>query len=110
MILLSAKARRVLDDAVGLLPDARQRAQWHRWSRDHPQTRQPGGPPDDGDGPLPGDIAAIALAALEAKALALRTDRSRAAAEDEAFAFDNDLSLIASIEAMLVEDRNTVHA
>ena len=26
------EARRVLDDAVGLLPDARQRAQWHRSS------------------------------------------------------------------------------
>ena len=47
-----------------------------------------------------------ALAALEAKALRLRAERSRAA-EDEAFAFDNDLSLIRSIEAMLAEARNT---
>jgi len=109
MILLSAKARRVLDDAVELLPDTRQRAQWRRWSEDHPQARQPGGPSDDGNGSLPDDIAAIALTALEAKALELRTDRSRAA-EDEAFVFDNDLSLIASIQAMLVEYRNTVHA
>jgi hypothetical protein len=109
MILFSAKARQVLDDAVGLLPDARQRAQWQRWSVDHPQTRQPGGPPDDGAGPLPRDIAAIALAALEAKALRLRVERSDAA-EDQIFAFDNDLSLIRSIETMLVEARDTVHA
>jgi hypothetical protein len=109
MILFSAKARRVLDDAVGLLPDAQQRVQWRRWSADHPQTRQPGGPPDDGTGSLPHDIAAIALAALEAKALRLRVERSEAV-EDEVFAFDNDLSLIRSIETMLVEERNTVHA
>ncbi len=69
----------------------------------------PGGPPDDGAGPLPRDIAAIALAALEAKALRLCAERS-GAAEHDAFAFDNDLSLIRSIEAMLVEARNTVHA
>jgi hypothetical protein len=106
MVLFSAKARRVLDDAIGLLPDARRRALWQRWSADHPQTRQPGGPADDGGEPLPGDIAAIALAALQAKALRLRAERSRAA-EDEAFAFDNDLSLIRSIEAMLAEARNT---
>ena len=99
MVLFSAKARRVLDDAIGLLPDARRRALWQRWSADHPQTRQPGGPADDGGEPLPGDIAAIALAAL------LRS--ARRAAEDEAFAFDNDLSLIRSIEAMLAEARNT---
>ena len=109
MMVFSAKARRVLDDAVGLLPDARQRAQWRRWSADHPQARQPGGPPDDGTGPLPDDVAAIALAALEAKALRLRVERSEAA-EDAVFAFDNDLSLIRSIETMVVEARNAVHA
>jgi hypothetical protein len=109
MILFSAKARRVLHDAVSLLPDAQQRAQWRRWSANHPQARMPGGPPDDGAGPLPHDIAAIALAALEAKTLRLRVERSDAA-EDEVFAFDNDLSLIRSIEAMLVEARNAVHA
>ncbi len=109
MILFSAKARRVLDDAVGLLPDAQQRARWVRWSADHPQVRQPGGPPNDGAGPLPHDIATIALAALEAKAARLRTERS-GPAEDDVFAFDNDLSLIRSIEAMLVNARNAVHA
>ena len=91
MVLFSAKARRVLDDAVGLLPDAQQRAQWRRWSTDHPQTRQPGGPSDDGAEPLPEAIVAIALTALEAKAGQLRTERS-AAAENAAFVFDNDLS------------------
>lgn len=109
MVLFSAKARRVLDDAVGLLPDAQQRGKWRRWSAGHPQTRLPGGPLDDEAGPLPRDIVSIALSALEAKARLLRADRSRAA-EDDVFGFDNDLSLIRSIEAMLVEARKTVHA
>jgi len=101
MILSSAKARRVLDDAVRLLPDSQQRARWRRWSAEHPQTLQPGGAPADDCGPLPHDIVAIALAALGAKASQLRAERNEAA-EDEAFAFDNNLSLIRSIETMLL--------
>jgi len=96
------------DDAVDLLPDA-QRARWRRWSADHPQTRQPGGPADDGAGPLPDDIAAIALAGLAAKARQLRTGRS-VASEEDSFTFDNDLSVLRSIEATLMEARNAVHA
>lgn len=109
MMLFSSKARRVLDDAVDLLMDERQRVRWRLWSVGHPQTLQPGGPAEDGGGPLPRDIAAIALAALEAKARQLRGERDRVPS-DEAFVFDNDLSLIRSIEVMLIAARDTVHA
>jgi hypothetical protein len=108
MMLFSPKARRMLDQAVGLLPNQSQRDLWRDWASAHPHARQPSGPRNDGGPPMPEHIFAIASVALDAmqdRLLALQAEST----EHDVYVIDNDLSQLKAIRVTLDEDRR-VHA
>ncbi|MGO9611368.1 MAG: hypothetical protein ACLPT4_17260 [Verrucomicrobiia bacterium] len=111
MVLFSPKARRLLDEAVRLLPDPTQRERWRGWATAHQNTRIPDGPANDDTGPLPEPIADIASAALAAMVRRLDVERrSGRVAEDDLYVLDNDISLARLIQRMIDEDQRAVHA
>jgi hypothetical protein len=104
MLLFSAKARQLLDNAVNALPDVSRRAVWRTWASEHPYFRQPDGPADDGGPPLPGDVADVALYALQEMADS-KTNRRTASniSEDEAADLENDLTYIRAVVRQIKE-------
>jgi hypothetical protein len=105
MLLLSAKARRLIDAAVNDLPDPEQRGAWLAWAQANPNVRTPEGPADDGGGPIPTGIAAVALAALARKAARLQGRLVGPVLDDgETSDIENDLTFIDSVEAVLIRN------
>ena len=105
MLLFSPKARRLLDRAVGSLPDRSQQESWRAWSISHPRTRREGDPLDDGLGRIPRDLAGIALAALEMLASDLKRKRDGGGlGEDKIALIENDLTFIDTVESVLIMD------
>jgi hypothetical protein len=101
MIFLSAKARRIVEEAVQRLPDARDRQIWGAWSRRNPAVKQwdsaPGTEPF-----MPPEAAAIAALALSKLAVSLEADiYRRADDDDELVQLDNILADVRSIEQSL---------
>ena len=109
MVLFSPKARRMLDAAVRLLPEPSDQGRWRDWAATHTEVRVPGGPEDDGTGPIARSVAIIALAALDRMERRLSSERDRAP-EDDRFVYDNDIGLLHTIRRMLHEDQGAVHA
>lgn len=105
MLLLSAKARRLIDAAIADLPDPEQRDTWSSWARANPDVRTPDGPVDDGGGSIPTGTAAVALAALARKASRLQQRLGMPALdENEVSDLENDLTFIDSVEAVLIKN------
>jgi len=106
MVLFSPDARRMLDAAVRFLPDAAQRGRWRDWAAVHREVRMPGGRLDDGTGPIPEPLAAIAFSALDRMEHRLIGERDGGRVlEDDLYVYDNDISLIHTIRQMLREDQ-----
>lgn len=104
MLILSAGARRLINDAASLLP-AGARQVWQAWADGHPQVRRAGDPSDDSKGALPKDVAGVILAALEAQRERMRLLRGRPGiSEDEVSDLDNDISHIGSVERAVLEN------
>jgi len=102
MILLSVKARRLLDSAVSQLSDPADRRVWQGWVRRHPEVREPDGPENDASGPMPPEVANVATTALSKMATSLRQQiRSPSIDEDEALQLDNSLAFIRSVEEVI---------
>ena len=105
MLLLSPKARRLIDAAVGDLPDPEQRDAWLSWARANPAVRTPDGPEDDAGATIPTGTAAVALAALSRKASRLQGRLNMPSLEEnEVSDLENDLTFIDSVEAVLIRN------
>jgi hypothetical protein len=106
MIFLSAKARRIVEDAVQRLPDPRDRQAWADWSRAHPAVKQWDSPA--GSEPLmPPHIAAVAASALSRLAASLEGDiYARTSDDDELVQLDNTLAYVRSIERTLAHPQH----
>lgn len=104
MLLLSPKAKRLIDSAVSQLADEKQREDWTAWTLAHPRARNPATAADDPGEPIPVGVAAVALTALDRKAAALK-DRlgSPALDEDEQADLENDLTFIGNVEGLLIK-------
>ena len=103
MILLSVKARRLLDSAVGCLPDGRQRQQWNAWSQTNLKTRHRDDPEDDGRGPIPNYYAGIASDALLRMASNLENEIKRFPhQEDEIVQLDNNRAYVLAIKDAII--------
>jgi hypothetical protein len=104
MLILSAKARQLIDGAVAHLDPRRQRV-WSNWSSAHPV---PSGPHDVSHEPPPRDALDVVMAALEAQDAQLRQRLSDPnISEDDVSDLDNDLShlraVCRAIQSYLVE-------
>jgi hypothetical protein len=107
MLLLSPKARRLIDAAVNELADPDQRADWSMWAREHPRVRTPATPRDDQGDALPRGTAAVALAALEKRASKLKDRLGMLSVdEDEQSDLENHLTFIGSVEDQLIRSLN----
>ena len=98
MLIFSANARQLIDNAVASLDEPRQKA-WRTWIAQQPVRRSAGDPLDDERGPLPAEIVNIVLSALEAMRDNLRRQLSAPGlSEDDISDLDNDVSHISSVE------------
>jgi hypothetical protein len=103
VLLLSPKARRLIDVAVNELTDPTQRANWSAWARQHSRVRTPATPSDEPGDVLPVDAAAAALAALEQRAGKLKDRLGMPSLdEDEQSDIENYLTFIGSVEGVLI--------
>jgi len=104
MILLSAKARRLVESAVRRLPTPSDRLAWEEWSRSHEATKQWDTPLSEHVVPMPAHVVAIASSALSSLAESLqRQVLSEALDEDELVQLDNNLEYIRAIERTLAQ-------
>jgi hypothetical protein len=104
MILLSAKARRLVEQAVSRLPNPRQRSVWEEWSRTHQTIKQWDTKVVEEADVMPEQVAAVAAAALSTLAEGLQTEiLSATLDEDEIVQIDNNLAYIRSIEKTLTQ-------
>ena len=104
MLIFSASARHLIDDAVTLLDFAKRRL-WLAWSDENPRVRMPGDPLDDGEAPIADELAGIILAGLEAKRKQLEKFHSgQGLSEDEISDIDNDMSFIKAIERAIYDN------
>jgi hypothetical protein len=104
MILLSAKARRLVEQAVSRLPNPRERSAWEEWSRTHEKIKQWDTTAIEEVDGMPEYVAAIAAAALSTLAESLQKEiLSATLDEDEIVQIDNNLAYIRSIEKTLTQ-------
>jgi hypothetical protein len=104
MVLLSAKARRLVEDAISLMPDPSDRATWDEWARSHEQVKQWDTPPGDAAADMPPAVAAVAASALSKLAESLSTEiLSAPADDDEVVQLDNNLAYVRLIERTLTK-------
>ncbi len=84
------------------LPDASRRAVWRAWAKEHSYFRRPDGPADDGGPQLPGNVADVALYALQEMA-ARKTSRRGASdiSEDELADLESDLTFIGAVTKLI---------
>jgi hypothetical protein len=108
MMLLSQGARRLIEVAVDELGDPARKEVWRTWSTANPRVRRAGDPWDDTEAPVPSDVVAIALFALDEMARRKRIRVEIASTEDEISELDNDLSHIKAVVARLLKERPPV--
>jgi hypothetical protein len=94
MLILSAKARQLIDAAVEYL-DPQQGQLWLKWSSGSGGTQ-------GGDVPPPRDALDVALAALEAEEARMQQRRSDPGLSDEEVSdLDNDLSHLRAVKRLI---------
>jgi hypothetical protein len=100
MTVLSKKARHLIESGVTLLADQDAIAAWGKWSATHPIPK--GSFLTQEDDTFPPAVLEAAIAALSVKMEELIRCRE-AAAEDDAYEFENDLSYAHLIVASLAK-------
>lgn len=104
MLIFSASARDLIEEAAVLLAPAR-RGVWRAWAEANPRIRMPGDPSDDGRGPISDELAGVILAALEAKREQMKQLRSQPElSEDGMSDLDNDISHVKSVERAIYDN------
>jgi hypothetical protein len=98
MLILTLKARRLIDRAVNAYGNDHQREVWRAFGREHPEVRRgPADPYEDGAGGFPPEAAEIARSVLNQMFNATQ-QRAQSAGlnEDEVADFSNTLAFIRS--------------
>jgi hypothetical protein len=106
MIVLSKKARRLIELGAHRLSNRELKAAWWEWSAQHPMPQ--GSYLTQENENLPEAVLDAAIAALEMQIQDLKDLRSKAG-EEEVYEFDNDISYILAVESSLKASRNPTH-
>jgi len=97
-MMLSAKAKRIVTEAVASLPDSAARETWRAFATAHRET-------------IPSDVADIALRALEAARRDVTARLKRHGLDDDERAdLGNDLNFIRAVEGDLRKQRSQEQA
>ena len=100
MLIFSAGAKHMIDQAVAALSNPLDRDAWVRWSIEHPEVRTPKSPALNETEPMPKHVVSVVLGALEKMSLKMQERRAAfGVSEDELSELDNDITFIRSIEA-----------
>lgn len=100
MPLLSLGARRIIDRAVGILPEGHI---WRAWATDHPRVRLPGDPWDYSIDLMPDDVVRVVAAGLNGLIVDMNKRLQKPElSDDDAAEIDNDLAYVESILNFIV--------
>ena len=99
MLILTFKARRLIDRAVNAYGSEHQREVWRAFVRARPDVRRgPADPYEDGAGAFPPEAAEVARSVLNQMFAAMqRRAQDASLTEDEIADFGNDLAFVRSV-------------
>lgn len=98
MLILTLKARRLIDGAVNAYGSEHQRTVWRGFARAHPDIRRgPADPHEDGTGAFPPDVAEVAQSVLNQMFDAVQRRQLASQSEEDVAEFSNDLAFIRSV-------------
>jgi hypothetical protein len=103
MAIFSPSARQLIDRAVAMTADPRQKRIWLEWVAAHPEMRPAGDDWRSAGKTLPFEVVATAIYALEGMARRVRRDlENPTLSVDQISCLDNDLTHIESVEKFLI--------
>jgi hypothetical protein len=98
MLILTLKARQLINRSVNTFGNDQQRAVWRSFIAEHPDVRHgPADPYEDGSGAFPPDVAEVARSVLNQMFAAMQARLKGTLSEDEIADLSNDLAFVRSV-------------